>query len=149
MPTGNFSLDLTRFRTRASANADQVLRKVALDLLSSVVVGRPVGNGTPVDTGRARGGWLVEFERIPEGEGPLDPGGGGAISTGASKLASAKIGVSIFIANNVHYIRYLEYGPEIPGAHHSPQAPQGMLRVALAAYPGIVVQNVREVAGGR
>lgn len=128
---GSFSLDLRRFGAKTKKQVDQVTRKVCLDLLSAVVVGRPVGVGTPVDTGRARGGWQVEIGKAPAGEGPPDKQGGATIAAGSAQIGRVVGGDIIYIVNNVPYIEKLEYG-------HSQQAPQGMLRVALAAYPGIV-----------
>lgn len=141
---GSFRLDLARFQRKATVNMSQVVRKVCFDILGSVVVGRPVGNGTPVDTGRARGGWIVAIDTIPYYEPiAVDKGGGATISAADQAIFQAP-GHILYIVNNVPYIRYLEYGPEI-GAHGSPQAPGGMVRPALRSYPGIVENGVRSV----
>lgn len=140
---GSFSIDLSRFGARTKEQIDVVTRKVCLDLLSAVVVGQPVGAGTPVDTGRARGGWQVEIGKAPTGEGAPDKQGAGTIAAGSAKIGQVKGGDVVYIVNNVPYIQVLEYGRD-DGSPGSPQAPDGMLRVALAAYPGIV----REAANG-
>jgi len=99
--------------------AQMIAQKVALDILSGVVL------GTPVDTGRARGGWMVELGGAePSGDGSPDKGGGGAISAGASKIAAAKPFEQISIANNVPYIGRLNDG-------HSKQAPKEFIQKAI------------------
>jgi len=140
MAIGNFELDLRRFGKLTADRASTVLRKTALDLLGSVVAGIPKGVGTPVDTGRARGGWQVELNAFPSGtDTPLDKGGSATIDRGRETIAQAALTDAIYIGNNVEYIMPLEFG-------HSQQAPAGMLRVALRAFQGIIEVNAREAA---
>lgn len=97
-----------------------LLRKVILEGLTRVVL------KTPVDTGRARGGWQVTLGISPdeneESNRPVDKSGAATISEGAAKDVPA-FGI-VFIANTVVYIERLEEG-------HSDQAPHGMLRVTF------------------
>jgi len=91
---------------------------------------------TPVDTGRARGGWLVGLNSAPFGEGGPDPEGSLTISEGfrvleplgktfsLRRFLSAKY-TDVIIANNVPYMKYLEAG-------RSQQAPSGIVGVTLA-----------------
>lgn len=144
---GSFELDLRGFGQLTRLRANTVLRKVALDLLSSVVAGRPVGVGTPVDTGRARGGWQVDLNEFPPGtDTPLDKGGEQTIQAGNSVIAEAQNTDTIYIGNNVTYITILEYGRD-DGTPGSPQAPQGMLRVAIRAYQSLVADAVKSAGG--
>lgn len=75
---------------------------------------------TPVDTGRARANWhldlnVVDVRIIEPGEGD------GNIEA----IASYKLGQTVFISNNLPYIRALNNG-------HSIQAPAGFVEDALA-----------------
>lgn len=72
--------------------------------------------GTPVDTGRARANWFVA-----EGAMRTDTT---ASTTGVARPALKGESV-IFISNSLPYIVPLEYG-------HSGQAPNGMVRKAIA-----------------
>lgn len=66
---------------------------------------------TPVDTGRARGGWSVGINRIEA----TDRGAGSqnaALSEGAAKIASTKDQpyVTLYLTNTIPYIQYLNDG---------------------------------------
>ena len=93
-------------------------RSISLDLLARVV------EKTPVDTGRARGAWVVGISRPSTGLGRSNKRGFGPVVAGAAKIRSAKPFGVIFISNNVEYIEFLENGS-------SAQAPAGMLAVSL------------------
>jgi len=101
------------------------LRKVGGQALAGVV------NKTPVDTGRARGGWQVGINGAPEGDtGRLaegkkgDAGGNPVIADGIGEMNKVPAFGAIHIANNVEYIGRLENGS-------SDQTPAGMLSVTL------------------
>jgi hypothetical protein len=101
------------------------VRAAALRVDQVVVV------GTPFDTGRARGGWILTIGTpSAETNTPLDPSGAGAISQAAGAVRGFQAGRgvlgSIFITNNVEYILPLERG-------HSAQAPAGMVAQAVEA----------------
>jgi len=88
--------------------AAQVLvkqRKATLQVLQGVV------DGTPVDTGRARGNWQVTNDRPATGETQrTDIGGGETMFAGIAASSSIRpFGVS-WVANNVPYIEALEDG---------------------------------------
>ena len=76
---------------------------------------------TPVDTGRAKGGWFVAASTLGISTG------GNAKNNNAGAIIMDLDGEnkSITIINRVKYVKYLEYG-------HSGQAPQGMVRRTLA-----------------
>jgi hypothetical protein len=133
-----FNKSLERFAKR-TVPAQLVLfqRKIALDVLKGVVL------KTPVDTGRARGGWQVGINQAPEGEpgrkgsgaeaeateGNVGAAGSAAIAAGMGELASVPPFAVVWITNNVSYIVYLEHGS-------SDQAPQGMISGTLAEIMG-------------
>lgn len=96
----------------------------AIEIFSSVV------KKTPVDTGRARGNWTVSKGSKETGEtNRTDKKKYGSSSayenTEKKKLGSLNGDESIYIQNNLPYIKALEYG-------HSKQAANGMVGVTLA-----------------
>lgn len=102
------------------------VQRVFAELTSRVVL------RTPVDTGRARGGWMGEVGAPASGEGSTDKNGNGTVQRAIAAVASAKPFETIHLTNNVNYISYLEEGT-------SQQAPEGMLALSLA--------EVRQVFG--
>jgi len=118
-----FSIDLANFAEKAKLNATTVMKKVALDCYIRVAM------RTPVDTGRARGGWQMSGSGIGSGDsGALDPTPTGTPNPGFAGADVSSIGEEgAFIFNNVVYIIPLEYG-------HSKQAPAGMVRVTVAEF---------------
>lgn len=118
--------------------AKDTVRRTALAVDQTLVL------STPVDTGRARSNWVVSLSSPAPGTiNPYVPGQGG--STGASnaaaaiKQAQAQIsgynGGSIFITNNLPYIKPLNDGS-------SAQAPAGFVQAAVQA-------GIRAVKGAR
>jgi len=99
-------------------------KAIAIEAFSRIV------QKTPVDTGRARGGWQMtigapaEEETFNLGEPPVPE-----LNLGPFEI--------VYIANNVPYIIFLEEGRPGPG---SPQAPNGMVAETfeelLLLFPG-------------
>jgi hypothetical protein len=118
-------------------------RKMAFQAVTGVI------NRTPVDTGRARGNWMVDINRVPTGaraiggeRGPrVSKREASSISQREADKAIAKLKQNPFVAthitNNVEYIEFLEAGG-------SDQAPNGM--VALTVLD-LVTQFGGPVAG--
>jgi hypothetical protein len=98
-----------------------------LTVALALAVDTRIVQGTPVDTGRAQANWFMS-------EGVM------RTDTTESKTPEARPRLTgntvIFIANSLPYIVPLEYG-------HSSQAPQGMVRKALAEVAAI------SIVGGR
>jgi hypothetical protein len=139
MDEREFTIALEKFEADTLGKLDVILRKIALDLLSSVVAGIPYGVGTPVDTGRARGGWQVGVDNDPLGDtGRLDPSGRETIAAANNELGLVNAESVVYISNNVEYIGELEKG-------HSQQAPYGMLGVAVGAFSYIVEKRAEEI----
>ena len=138
--------------TAVSADVEKVTKYFAFETLRRVV------KRTPVDTGRARGGWQVTLNTPAAGSGTSsDAEGQGTVTSGASVISAAKPFQVIWISNNVEYIRILEEGafePPNPGKSktggssskagraarkgkvlvrngYSTQAPKGMVAVTL------------------
>ena len=94
-------------------------KELSTTLLSKIVT------RTPVDTGRARGGWIVGIGNSSIREGSLDRSGIPTINRGSAVIDRANINDRIFISNKVPYIRRLERG-------HSRQAPRGFVALSIA-----------------
>lgn len=87
-----------------------VHRKLALAILTGCVM------GTPVDKGRARGGWDVVERPSSLLTERLDKDGGITVSIGRAKVESILGGrkgefTILYVQNNVHYIGILENTP--------------------------------------
>lgn len=95
-------------------------RKIVIEALRRVVL------KTPVDTGRARGNWIVSVGSIDTSTRDVaDPSGDKVISEGRKVLASIGFAQVVWISNSLDYIVFLEDGS-------SKQAPNGMVKVTLA-----------------
>lgn len=114
--------------TALTSVADQVVRKVALDIVAELVKPPPLG-GTPVDTGWARNNWSIQIGTPREAPiGSRDQAGAARGAQEASKgsvlgytTASAD---EVYITNNVPYITRLNEGT-------SQQAPKGFVQQAI------------------
>lgn len=115
-----FAADISEFVKRTRISGGLVLKKLAFDALRGIVM------MTPVDTGRARGNWRVSINTIDKStsEARKDKAGHTAVNTGNAVLTNAKWGDTIYISNNLPYIRRLEDG-------WSKQAPAGMMGVTF------------------
>ncbi len=127
----SFVLDVRRWRVKTERQLLLVIRKVALEIFRRVVM------RTPVDTGRARGNWQVEIG-TPRGGviDRFDPNGQRTLFDAESLIAQWQGDAAIFLFNNLPYILRLEDG-------WSGQAPNGMVRLVLEEFPGIVEQEAR------
>ena len=100
-----FNLALQKFVSKEVP--DQMVtvqRKVCLDALAKLV------KRTPVDTGRARGGWQVGINQRPPETERLDKNGSKTIGAGRNVIGSIKKPTVCFIVNDVEYIVELEKG---------------------------------------
>ena len=168
----SFAADCDKFRRKSfKGRMNVVVRKVSLDLFKKVVL------RTPVDTGRARGNWMVGINHIPIGS---SFGEGNPIGRIVSDILKAQAGDSIALANTLPYIGTLEYGgfPNPPkkgswikgsgkkskktgkylkgGQGHyeikssggySRQAAQGMVRVTVEEYKPTLMEAVAYAKG--
>lgn len=121
MSNAQFKADLSAFVKRANGNADLVVRKVALDLLSSIVM------KSPVDTGRFRGNWFVQEDVSPVQSSVTDKSGETTILAGATAVGQFSAGGKVYILNHLPYSIELEHG-------HSKQAPAGMVKITVAEF---------------
>lgn len=116
-----FRSQLAGFAKRTEQDARDLQVEVTIEVLTGVVF------ETPVDTGRARGGWLVDFAEPSGRPGYVGPYSAQAIierETAKLKVDGFTLGVPTVVSNSVEYIGVLEDGS-------SAQAPEGMLAVTL------------------
>lgn len=129
----DFTIDITKFVRRTKLDVSQAIRKIAQDISKSVIL------NTPVDTGRARGNWVVGVGDINKDQtNRLDKQGNQTVGDVTSTIAKIDWSVAdrIYITNTLPYILRLEYGS-------SKQAPNGMVRSTLAAFQSIVKGNTK------
>jgi hypothetical protein len=134
MATDNlFEVQIAKFVEKANGNIDLVVRKVALDMFTRVII------KSPVDTGRFKGNWQVAIESIPAGTLKIyDKEGTATIAKVTAEVLGLKAGQIIYLVNNVSYAIPLEYG-------HSQQAPGGMVRITIQEWNAVVNKAASEV----
>jgi hypothetical protein len=117
-----FNLDIKAFTEKAGKNADKVVRKICLDLLSDIVY------NTPVDTGTAQANWFTSIgspvSTTIEFNASASTAAGIAVARASADIAKAT-GNLFWISNNLPYIYRLEF------EQWSKQAPNGMVRLAI------------------
>ena len=129
----SFSGDIRRFNEKVEKAASAVFRGTALNLFAKVV------KRTPVKTGRLRANWMSQINSAPSTTTEAtDKSGRTAIQSANSTTARAKLGDSIFLANNLPYAQAIEDG-------HSNQAPAGMVKVTVAEFKQAVAEQARKV----
>jgi len=152
----SFSLDVASFNHLYEIRATQIIKKVAFDMFRKVIL------KTPVDTGRARGNWMIGINKVPIGSAPDIASKKDVLGSIATGIESVKAGDTVVLANTLPYIGVLEYGgyPKNPigGSKgrkavfkkgkkmrsamrqiksvggFSYQAPQGMVRISIEEY---------------
>lgn len=132
-----FSVQLARFAEIAELRVDDIVRKVAIDMLGRIVL------RTPVDTGRARANWVVSIGARTTliSRDAADPTGRTTIEKGTRLLLGYQSSITVaWISNGLPYILPLEYGS-------SKQAPAGMVRLTVQEFRGMVDRAVQEARG--
>lgn len=127
----------------AIASVDRLVRKVAIDLLKSVIYKSPVGDATLWQSpppagyvgGRFRGNWQLGVNSKPSGElTAIDANGGNTINVGMARIPATNAAGNIYyITNNLPYAQRLENG-------WSSQAPAGIVSLTVAEFEGIVLR---------
>ncbi len=108
-----FEAELKRLIEAVEIGAKKAVRLTTLELWRDVVA------ATPVDTGQARAGWMIDVRPTddvpPPGQDYYPP---------PAEPTGLPLSARLFLFNNVAHIVALEFGS-------SDQAPHGMLRTAL------------------
>lgn len=129
----SFALDIAAFAEQFGDKADQVLRKVALDVFSRIVL------RSPVDEGTFRGSWGVSLVGSPGIDNPQpDKTGQRTIAGGAAVIATASFGQTISIGSRLPYAYRLETG-------WSKQAPAGMVGLTVLEFEALFARAKAEV----
>ena len=122
----SFESELLKFEIKTGNKILGVSQNVAIDAMEELI------EGTPVDTGLARRNWRARINKpaksILWGK---DKTGEKAARAGIKVIARAKIGQSIYIVNNLDYVRILEEGSKF-------FAPLGFVDRVINRFPGIV-----------
>lgn len=128
-----FTLQIGEFAALAKDNTQQVVRKVAGDVLAKTVL------RSPVDTGRFRANWVTTYGNPSyRTTAATDRSGQASILKGQGTIRRTPAGETIYILNSLPYAIPLEYG-------HSKQAPAGMVRLTVAEFQTFVDNAVRSV----
>lgn len=129
-----FGLNISEFVEKAKAAPEQVVRKVGLELTSSVV------RRSPVDTGRFRANWNVAFGSIDATTtAATDKAGGSTVARAAALLKGWQVDQDIYLTNSLPYAIPLEYG------HSQKQAPNGMVRITVTEFQTFIDRAVAEL----
>ena len=100
-----FTLQLSKFADQAKANIDQVVRKFAIDVTTSVVM------KSPVATGRFRANWAFSVGTINGATTTqTDKSGAPTIGRIAAQVPEQASGKVLYISNSLPYAQRLEYG---------------------------------------
>lgn len=137
-----FRADLRGLKAMTRAKLLRVLQEVAFDIGENIIVGGKYSPGTPVDTSFARNQWHLVMFRSGGGSKPAPAGPPNNVQDINLAIAGMTALEPIAFVNNTEYIGPLEYG-------HSQQAPEGMVRLTLAAAQEIVDDAVRRVNATR
>lgn len=122
----SFAVDIKAFAKKTGQNAEEQAAATLFKLNSLVV------NRTPVDTGRARGGWVASVGSPSQSKGRASKSGSSAINRANAQAEKAVKEKDIYyLVNNVQYIAILEYGS-------SAQAPSGMVRISMQEIKGLI-----------
>lgn len=144
---GEFALQLGEFVRKVSENADQVVRKVAIDAASSVIMATPVGDpdlwkrkAPPGYVGgRLRANWNIGLGAMDTSTTTaIDQSGSATTARATAKLAGASATQDVYITNSLPYAIPVEYG-------QSKQAPAGMVRVTVTQWQTFVDNAARSL----
>lgn len=129
----SFSTDIQKFARKTGGSLEQVIRATCLQLSASII------ERTPVDTGRARANWQASVGRPELSVLDIEDKDGSAALAKVRQQVQSAPGSVFFLANNLPYIRRLEYDA------WSKQAPAGMVRVTVQEFEQALSKAVRDV----
>ena len=127
----SFESEVRDFVIKANGLQEKQIRYLCLDLFKNVV------QGTPVDTGRARGNWQATINTPATGSTEDTDKQGGPTISAASNAVSQAVGNVFYITNNLPYIYRLEF------EGWSKQAPSGWVRTAIERTKQIAAKMPR------
>jgi hypothetical protein len=132
-----FADQVKKWEKKTADKLDTAPRLIAFELFSKIV------KKTPVDTGRARSNWQPSIGSPISGVlDSVDQSGSATIAQIGMIVANMKAGDTIYLANNLPYIRKLEEGGYMAGPKvvngYSSQAPAGMVALTVQEFQSIV-----------
>lgn len=139
-----FAKDLKKLCAKAGDRAEEVVRKVAIELQTSMIL------KSPVDTGRFRANWQCGIGAVDQSvsfelsKGSRSKNKRSKIATSDAKgrtelkLEGWKPGQTIFLTNSLPYANRLENG-------YSDQAPAGMVRLTVQEYGTYLRKVARQI----
>lgn len=145
----SFTADISKWVVKANGNTDKVVRKVVIDMGSSIVMKTPVGDPDYWQSpppkgyvgGRARANWLYGNGVMPNGAlDTVDQSGSATIAKIVAGVSASPTASVHWIANSLPYIRPLEDGTGSPR-----QAPNGMVRISVEEFHQTVERAARSV----
>jgi hypothetical protein len=126
MKNTTFAYNIDKFVKHSKASGTEVVRKVALDMFTRVIL------RSPVKTGRFRANWQCTVAGPASGKlTSTDKAGTATVAKMAGVVKDLAPGQVIWLVNNLPYGRRLEYGS-------SQQAPTGMVRVTIREFNAIL-----------
>lgn len=146
----SFADDIQAFADKTEQKLEDTVVAVIFKLNESII------EATPVDTGRARGGWVASLGSPSSAKG----GSASGAKSRADSVAKKAGGKIYYLTNNVVYIRVLEYGeypnPPKKGTYdkqtglyeirsaggYSKLAPVGMVRASVEAIKGYIQKQI-------
>jgi len=128
----SFTLDLSKFSKLTEKKMETVVKKVFIELSTSII------RDTPVLSGRARMNWMPSINSFSETTTKQeDKSGRISISKATKKANQYKLGDLISLSNNLPYIMRLEYG-------WSKKSPNGMVRLNISRFQQWVDKEARK-----
>jgi len=131
----SFADDIRKFQQKTQLSMDVIVRKVVIDMSTSMI------RMSPVDTGRFRGNWMIgvgspDVSTIEA----VDKDGSTSIARITAAVGSVQAGGVVYITNSLPYARRLEYG-------WSKQAPSppGIVRLTVQRYSEYIANAVKDV----
>lgn len=134
-------LSLKKFSDKTLEQIAGIQRNAFFGIVESIIY------TTPVDTGRARSGWMSDVDQFDTtvpivqnitGEAAAQI----AIDSAHRAIGKHKLGQDLTLSNSVEYIRLLDAGSSL-------QAPSGMIQDALSQYRQFVEEAAKGGSFGR
>lgn len=130
-----FTADFTKWQDQVKERMQLLVQGTGITVFNEIQSGGKYSPGTPIDTGFARANWdasVGEAANRGTAGGDETPDPGAAAERAQLSILEWKPGAGVIrLSNAAAYILPLEFG-------HSRQAPQGMIRQAVAAAQQIV-----------
>ena len=143
-----FAAEFAKMLRVAGDKAELVVKKSALQVLSSIEIKSPVGDpdswASPAPPGytggQFRANWNLSIDSMDtDTTTDKDPSGEAAIKRAQGRIESYQFGDKIFITNSLPYAYRLEY------EGWSGQAPQGMVRITALEFEKYVSEQAAKI----